>query len=109
MDDTVQERVARGVALLDEVRPSWWRKVALDRLAMESCSNCILGQVYGNYWDGCVMIETQTGNYFFSSIRHGFTVPTAEQENYSEEVCGKFRLLAEAWRAVIRERLSAQS
>lgn len=48
--DTVETRVARGVALLDEKRPGWWaedcpRPIDLDRLSIVDCKNCICGQL----------------------------------------------------------------
>lgn len=39
--------VANGVTLLDEKVPGWWRVVNLDTLKMESCTQCMLGQLFG--------------------------------------------------------------
>jgi|SRR5882757_1287790 len=46
----VSERVAAGVAWLDENVPGWPAKIDLDELDMGSPSCCVLGQVYGSYW-----------------------------------------------------------
>ncbi len=43
------KRVARGAALLDRVMPLWHLKIDLDRLDMDSNSNCIIGQLYGAF------------------------------------------------------------
>jgi hypothetical protein len=47
-DTTTPERVARGVALLDEKLPGWVDRIDLDRLDLGSPCRCILGQT----WDG---------------------------------------------------------
>ena len=43
---TVTERVARGAALLDEKIPGWDSRIDLDVLDIDSCAQCILGQVF---------------------------------------------------------------
>jgi hypothetical protein len=55
------DRVKRGAALLDEKRPGWAREIALDRLAMNSCFNCVLGQVYGSYFAGLDALQVAVG------------------------------------------------
>lgn len=50
---TVRERVARGVALLDERGPESWRdKIDPARLNVASGLDCVLGQVFGDYITG---------------------------------------------------------
>ena len=56
MYGTPQERVAKGVALLDEVKPGWASKVVVNRLNLESPLSCILGQVYGNFRIGAEVL-----------------------------------------------------
>lgn len=46
------ERVAAGALLLDQHRPGWEHVVRADKLAMEDCYACVLGQVYGRYHEG---------------------------------------------------------
>lgn len=48
----MEEDVKRGMALLDEKRPDWRKYVELAALDMNEPAQCILGQVYGNYYDG---------------------------------------------------------
>jgi hypothetical protein len=52
MDDKIRERVRRGVALLNDVRPSWTKRLSVGRLELESCEVCVLGQLYGDYEHG---------------------------------------------------------
>jgi len=44
--ETVQARVARGAALLDEKLPGWDQRIDLDRLNLGDCFTCILGQLF---------------------------------------------------------------
>jgi len=41
-----EERVAQGIALLDEYNADWWTLVELDTLDLNSPWECILGQVF---------------------------------------------------------------
>ena len=45
-------RVAKGAALLDEMRPGWAEGILLDHLQMSSVCACVLGQVYGAFYRG---------------------------------------------------------
>src|SRR6266700_3484961 len=47
-----QEQVERGIALLDEKKPTWREKFVPAALEMSWYTTCILGQVYGEYMDG---------------------------------------------------------
>lgn len=47
-----EDRVRRGAAWMDENAPMNWRdKVNLQTFVMTSPCMCVLGQVFGNYWD----------------------------------------------------------
>lgn len=43
---TVEERVARGEAWLDEHVPGWLDRVVLADLHLQDCQRCVLGQVF---------------------------------------------------------------
>jgi hypothetical protein len=99
-------RVARGAALLDRVRPGWACEVAADRLAMESCDRCILGQLYGEYSLGFwTLTRPLDARKLFSAADHGFTLHASEQAAPDADTFARFARLADAWRAAIRERL----
>lgn len=55
MIDTIEARVARGAAWLDEHYPTWWKAIDLSTLAVSSCHLCVLGQVYS----GCIGVGEQ--------------------------------------------------
>lgn len=51
MELTHDQRVQRGIAILDGLGPEGWRdRVDLDDLEIASGYRCILGQVYGEYF-----------------------------------------------------------
>lgn len=52
-------QVAKGVALLDEKVPGWWRVIDLDHLQMQNCTQCMLGQLFGHN------VETALGTEMF--------------------------------------------
>lgn len=46
---TAASRVTAGAAYLDTVRPGWHDDVNLDHLDVATATDCVLGQLYGNY------------------------------------------------------------
>ena len=52
MMDAVEERVRRGIELLDTKAPGWREKIDLKTLDVEGSCACVLGQVYGGYPGG---------------------------------------------------------
>lgn len=58
----LQERVERGVELLDERYPGWLDEVWVDGLDMNSCSDCVLGQLYDcSFINGLRTLEINPG------------------------------------------------
>ena len=62
----MKENVLRGVALLDEKVPDWRERINPDRLSMVSCNSCILGQLFGNYFEGARMLGIYGSDYGFN-------------------------------------------
>lgn len=110
---SLAERVARGAKLLDEKRPGWAAEIATDKLAMESCDRCILGQLYGHYFAGYEALRRQLpSDFLFSALGHGFTLSTRAQfvvleSEGPEGVIQFFDPLADLWRAEIARRLNS--
>lgn len=46
MELTITERVAKGAAFLDEHFTGWWERIDLNTLNIDSCDNCVLGQLW---------------------------------------------------------------
>jgi hypothetical protein len=58
---TIDERIDRGVAYLDQHKPDWLDTIRLDFLELDSECNCVLGQVVGGghtYWDVTMTHQT---------------------------------------------------
>jgi hypothetical protein len=45
------QRVKTGAAWLDSFMPDWESKIKLKALNMLTWDNCILGQLFGSFWD----------------------------------------------------------
>jgi cytochrome P450 len=95
---TISERVARGVAWLDENRPAWDREIDLGRLVLSSPCRCVLGQLYGDYSDA--PIDARLDGY---DVQRGFN---SSGRTYGERD-NDFDALEAEWRRVITERRAA--
>ena len=68
----------RGVVLLSEKKPGWFKEVSLETFNMFLFGNCVLGQTYGNYITGCAQLEITHGEavlYGFASAHHQTDYP----------------------------------
>jgi hypothetical protein len=72
-----EQRVRNGIALLDQCYPGWRDSVILESLQMASCTRCVLGQLYGDYFKGAWHIARGNGsnNIREMAIHHGFSIP----------------------------------
>ncbi len=95
--DTIAERVARGVALLDLKAPGWDDRINVAELNIASCHVCICGQVFGSYSGGIRVLGIDwnaDNDYMYRSpVEYGFTGGP---------------LVTEAWRDVIARRRLAK-
>lgn len=101
MTATIPERVARGVALLDEREPGWADRIDLERLDVEDPCGCVLGQT----WDG----PTLGGDPFIKhvdALLSDRTYSTAAAYGFDAYYFDgrDFGQLTAEWRAVIAER-----
>jgi hypothetical protein len=94
---TINERVRRGAALLDERTPGWMERINLDRLDIGSLADCPLGQVFGGFWAGH---QHLWGTLWMSgeARQHGFA-----------DLPKNFTALTETWRALISERRASDA
>jgi hypothetical protein len=51
VSDDLREAIRREAARLDVVRPGWAAEIDRKRLDMTSSTDCIYGQLFGNYRD----------------------------------------------------------
>ncbi len=60
-EENVAEVVASGAALLDSVRDADWRdRIDVGILDMAHASRCVLGQLYGSWWQAPTDLRHQT-------------------------------------------------
>lgn len=96
METDVATRVAKGVALLDEQAPGWLERINLLSLEISSSDLCVLGQVYGNFHDGCDALGLCAE--FDADAVYGFNCSAdAETDDQLED----FRILNKEWRRVL--------
>lgn len=57
-------RVSRAAKFLDENTPGWAYKVRLRDLDIASCSNCVLGQLFGEYDEGMALLGLYGDDFF---------------------------------------------
>lgn len=101
-EEAAAERVARGIQFLDDSAwPDWRSKIDLDALYLYSSNECILGQIFGTYYDGLEELEIGNGcsccaQYEISAMDLGFNT------NYShDEHSVDYSHLDAAWRKAL--------
>ena len=108
---TIEERVAKGAALMDEKVPGWERKIDTASLDMGQCPRCVIGQVLGinetlpylyqmsEFAEKCQSLGLEFGGYDDNGIEdHGFDVSDDDDE---------YAVLGTAWLAEIARRLNS--
>lgn len=80
-------KVAAGIKKLDASKPGWRDLIDVQTLDLESCSVCVLGQIFGDYHDGRDQLDIS------SAMAHEMGFNT---EN-------SFRELTEAWKEALGE------
>ena len=109
MAQTLEESVARGVELLDAVRPGWRGEIQRVRLDMADGFHCILGQLYGDYGNGLDALWPMTEEIEHSEIplidltcHHGFVIPEEVERRGIDAECDELWYeLQELWLADI--------
>jgi hypothetical protein len=110
-DTDMRERAARGAALLDKTRPSWYEGVSVGALNMLNGDVCVLGQIYGLYETGLSMLfssefaypPTYVGKRDLDSASNYYGFSAFDYP--SNTVDGwRWDALTQAWRDLIAER-----
>lgn len=104
--ETMEQRVNRGAALLDEKRPGWWKSVDLARLDLNHCERCVLGQLFGDYKEGrsALCLLSGLSNSVKWSFDCGFTLVGPDVDCGDEEM----EKLTQAWTKLIQQRREQQ-
>lgn len=98
------ERVRKGAALLDKDHKGWHREIQdIADVNMQDPNTCILGHVFGDFWDGLNIIfpmDSAGESEDTTGVLHGFNVRDADNE-----VTGvRFEHLHKAWEYEIIKR-----
>ena len=96
----VYKRAAKGAELLDNLNPGWFKKIKIHELYMSNCGHCVLGQLYGSYWDGLISIELESDAYV-NIEEYGFKESYRSNYGYEE--------LDKEWKIQIQERLNHEN
>lgn len=84
MTDTVEARVARGAAWLDEKYPGWYSKIDLSVLDISDCYQCVLGQVY----TGCIPAEER--GQLTAQVAKAWADSSGRSESYWEAAISRW-------------------
>lgn len=102
--ETLKLRANRGVALLDEERPSWFFGIRPESIEMMFSDKCVLGSLeYGlGYLSMMTMLCINDGDKDVenSVVWYGFDIDADELEDSLEP----YSRLTDVWRNIIAER-----
>jgi hypothetical protein len=112
MQVDAMEKAQRGAKLLDEMKPDWVQNIRLETLDIRDGSECVLGQIFGEYSDGINKIwlfnaTREAGYHPFNSQNHGFLVDYEWDTPYEVIDCLS-RNLIEAWGNEVRIRSASR-
>lgn len=112
--ERARESVLRGAAVLDKVEPGWELKIDLAELNLSSGCQCVLGQVYGEYDEGCEVLFEMNPPYsddVTAVMAHGFVVSSRGSrlngEGYefvAQWMNNYYEVLDELWIEQVKER-----
>ena len=92
----MEDQVRRGIALLDDKVEGWRERVSLNELDTNDCDQCVLGQLFGDYYSGKIELH-------LSSIQAqacGFSVPE-RLIDYSTLESVEYEALTNTWKALL--------
>lgn len=94
LQDLIADRVGQGASLLDAVRPGWRDDLLEVDLEMQSCTECVLGHLYGEFHEAVDLLSGGADACW--AFEHGFDIEGLDEDariterDYAD-------LLAEAW------------
>lgn len=112
---SIDERVARGIALLDAQEPGWREKVNVNRLDMRTCHNCIFGQVYGDISIGLrktgliddvsklIADDESDPGFQHGILTRAIPGRLIEDHDGQDRIDADFSLLTDAWKRALEQ------
>lgn len=101
---TVEDRVARGAALLDEKVPGWVDLIDLDTLDLGSPCRCILGQTFADHPDADLTPFTFGVDSIFKVGADADDIAAYGFEVYLDDLADYYWSLTDEWTRVILAR-----
>ena len=83
-------RVQMGALLLDERFPGWANQVDTRNLEIRNCRDCILGQLYGEYFHGVRQLGLVEGHsYGFAPSPHQYPFARNLHNAWKQEIMAR--------------------
>lgn len=94
------DAATKGAFFLDEVREGWYLEIDTEILRLESCHKCVLGQLFGDYWN------FDFSDLFGEPYQYGFDVYDGDvgDSDYFEITNARYEELRQIWIALIEVR-----
>ncbi len=108
--EDLARRVRRGAILLDAALPGWAGRLDLDRLDIESYTDDVLGQLYGEFHRGCSVLgccRWSRGDWQASDYGFGFPNGSPLWSTADDVIWGE-ATLEEVWGREVRVRLEGE-
>lgn len=99
-----EEEIREGSAWLDIEKPGWAMEIDVASLDLNSCSQCVLGQLFGDYF---TIVQNRDDHLW--AVNHGFLVSNERCNGivYMPDEKDPWRILRDEWIDFIKERLDA--
>lgn len=105
---TARTRVAAGAAWLDRNVPDWVGRIDLDELMMRSVCDCVLGQLFGDYYAAPITLDDSIAMGFDTAegkaLQRFAELSDAEVLAALERMSAEFAALASEWWSLIEAR-----
>lgn len=98
---SIEDRVAAGAEWLDANRPGWESLVRLDELELADCRLCVLGQVFGHFFEAPLSAK------YYDLDPDKTWVPSnyaANERGFNSDADADFPALDDAWTELITAR-----
>jgi len=104
---TLQVRVKRGAEFLDTLIPGWAYRMKLNQLDLGDCQQCIIGQLYGQYWNHYTKVTGNSSKQDYRAEQLGINSDLSSQNGAIHTANkGQFSILTRLWTHQIRKRQS---
>ena len=103
-EQEARARAKKGAEFMDQVKPGWAYEIK-EKLEMENCHRCILGQLFGEFSDGCEEVGFEWEDDRIMDL--GFDLYLDDMPDLVVMLeAGLYDLLTNAWMGEIKERTS---